>query len=108
MGLSEEKIIPLPLDRDILDENMSSDAGGLHSLSISFIGSSRHGSEEELDTDDSFWEFIDEPKYPRKEEETEEISEPDDEGEDEEINDGQEDEENEHDESADDGDDDED
>ena len=68
--LSEEKIIPLPLEGDMLDESMSSDAGGSHSLSISFTGSSRHGSEEELDTDDPFWEFIDEPKHPQKEKET--------------------------------------
>ena len=35
MGLSDEEIIPLPLDRDMLDESMSSDAGGSLSLSIS-------------------------------------------------------------------------
>ena len=62
---------------------------------------------EELDTDNPFWEFIDEPKHPQKKEETEENSEPDDEGEDEKISDEKEDEENEHDESAYDGDDDE-
>ena len=45
MGLSDEEIIPLPLDRDMLDESMSSDAGG--SLS-------RYGSDEELDRDDPF------------------------------------------------------
>ena len=72
MGLSEEKLIPLPLYRDMLDESMSSNAGGSLSLSISFTGSSRHGSEEELDTDDPFWEFINEPKYSQKEEESEE------------------------------------
>ena len=44
MGLSEEELIPLPLHRDMLDESMSSDVGGSHSLSISFTGSSRHGS----------------------------------------------------------------
>ena len=54
MGLSEEELIPLPLYRDMLDECMSSDAGGSFSLSISLTGSSRHGSEEELDTDDPF------------------------------------------------------
>ena len=54
MGLSEEEIIPLPLDRDMLDESMSSDAGGSLSLSISLTGSSRHGSDEELDRDDPF------------------------------------------------------
>ena len=31
-----------------------------------------YGSEDELDTDDPFWEFIDEPKYCNKEEESEE------------------------------------
>ena len=108
MGLSEEELIPLLLYRDMLDESMSSDAGGSLSLSISFTCSSRHGSKEELDTEDPFWEFIDEPKYSKKEKETEEDSEPDDEGEDEEISDEQEDEENEDDESAYDGDDDED
>ena len=46
MGLSEEKIIPLPLDRDMLDESLSFDAGGSLSLSISLTGSSRHGSDE--------------------------------------------------------------
>ena len=45
MGLSEKELIPLPLYRDMLDESMSSDAGGSISLSISFTGSSRHGSE---------------------------------------------------------------
>ena len=82
MGLSEEELIPLPLYRDMLDESMSSDAGSSFSLSISFTGSSRHGSEEELDTDDLFWEFINELKYPQIEEESEEDSEPVDEGED--------------------------
>ena len=96
MGLSEEEIIPLPLDRDMLDESMSSDDRGSLSLSISLTGYSRHGSDEELDRDDPFWEFIDEPKNPQKEEDDEEIS------------DEQEDEENEDDESAYDGDDDED
>ena len=80
MWVSEEEIIPQPLDRDMLDESMSSDAGG--SLS-------RHESEEELDRDDPFWEFIDEQKTPQKQEDDE-------------------DEENEDDESAYDGDDDED
>jgi len=32
----------------------------------------RYGSEDELDTDDPFWEFIDEPKYIHEEEESEE------------------------------------
>ena len=32
----------------------------------------RYGSEDELDTDDPFWEFIDEPKYCHEEEESEE------------------------------------
>ena len=83
---------------------MSSDAGGSLSLSISFIGSSRYGSDEELDRDDPFWEFIDEPKHLQKEEETEEYCELDDD----EISDEEEDEENEDDESAYDVDDDED
>ena len=78
------------------DESISSDAGGSLSLGISFTGSSRHGSDEELDRDDPFLEFIDEPKNSQKEENDEEIS-----GE-------QEDEENEDDESSYDGDDDED
>ena len=104
--LSEEELIPLPLHIDMLDENMSSDAGGSLSLSISFTDSSRHGLKEELDTNDPSWEFIDEPKHPQKKEETEENSVPDDEGEDEKISDEQDDEENEHDESAYDGDDD--
>ena len=64
---SSEELIPLPLYNDMLDESMFSDAGGSLSLSISFIGSSRHGSEEELDRDDPFLEFIDEPKHPQKE-----------------------------------------
>ena len=81
MGPSEE-LIPLPLYRDIFDESLSFDAGGSLYLSISFTGSSRHGLEEELDTDDLFWEFINELMYPKKEEETEEDSEPVDEGED--------------------------
>ena len=108
MGLNEEELIPLPLYRDMLDESMSSDAEGPLSLSISFAGSSRHGSEEEVDTDDPFWEFINELKYPQKEKESEEDSEPVDEVEDEEINNEQEDEKNEDDESACDGDGDED
>ena len=91
----------------MLDESIFFDARGSLSLSISFTGSSRHGSEEKLDTDDPFWKFIDEPKQPQKEEETKENSEPDDEGEDEEISDEHEGEENENDESAYDGDDDE-
>ena len=32
----------------------------------------RYGSEDEPDTDDPFWEFIDEPKYGYEEEESEE------------------------------------
>ena len=70
----------------MLDESMSSDAVG--SLS-------RSGSDEELDKDDPFWEFIGETKKPQKQEDDEEIS------------DEQEDQENEDDESAYDGDDDE-
>ena len=54
MGLSEEELIPLPLYRDMLDESMSSDAGSSLSLTISFTGSSRHGSKEELNTDNPF------------------------------------------------------
>ena len=95
MGLSEEELIPLPLYKDMLDERMSSDTEGTLSLSISSAGSSRRWLEEELDTDDLFWEFINEPKYPQIEGENEENSEPVDEGEDEEINNEQEDEENE-------------
>ena len=87
MWVSEEDIILLPLDGGMLDESMSSDT----------IGSlSRNGSDEKLDRDDPFWEFIDEQKNPQKQEDDEEIS------------DEQEDEENEDDESAYDGDDDED
>ena len=56
------------------------------SLSISSGGFSRYRSEEELDTDDPFWEFINEPKYPQKEKESEKDSEPVDEGEDEKRN----------------------
>ena len=53
MWVSEEDIIPLPLDGDMLDESMSSDAvGSLPS----------NGSDEELDRDDPFWEFIGETK----------------------------------------------
>ena len=84
---------------------MSSDAEGVLSLSISYASSSRHESEEVLDKDDPFWEFINEPKYPQKEEESEEDNESVDEWEDEEINNEQEDRENEDDESAYDGDD---
>ena len=108
MGPSEEELIPLLLYKDMLDESMSSDAEGTLSFSIFSACSSRHRSEEELDTDDPFWEFIDEPKHPQKEEEIKEHNEPDDEGEDEEISDEHEDEENEDDESAYDGDDDQD
>ena len=89
----------------MLDESMSSDAEGSLSLSISSAGSSRHGSEDELDTDDPFWKFINEPKYPQKEKESEEDSELVDEGENEEKNNEEEDEKNEDDESAYDGDD---
>ena len=71
-------------------------------------GSSQHGLEKEFDTDDSFWEFINEPKYPWKKEESEEDRESANEGEDEERNNKEEDEENEDDKSAYDGDDDED
>ena len=77
-------------------------------MSISLTGSSRNRLEEELNTDDPFWEFTNKPMYPQKEKESEEDSEPVDEGEDEERNNEQEDEENEDDESAYDGDDDED
>ena len=42
MELSEEEIIPLPLDRDMLDESMSSDAEGMLSFSIFSTASSRH------------------------------------------------------------------
>jgi len=53
MWVSEEDIIPLPLDGDMLDESMSSDA----------VGSLPHNrSDEELDIDDPFWEFIGEKK----------------------------------------------
>ena len=97
MGPSE-KLIPLPLYKDMIDENMPSDAEGAFSLSISSEGSSQHGSKEELDTDDLFWEFINVPKYPQKEEESEEDSESVDEREDEERNNKEEDDENEDDE----------
>ena len=87
MCVSEEDIIPLPLDEDMLDESMSSDAvGSLPS----------NGSDEELDRDDPFWEFIGETKKPQKQEDDEEIS------------DEQEEQKNEDDESAYDGDNDED
>ena len=56
-------------------------------LWASFTGSSRHGSEEELDKNDPFLEFIDVPKHPQKDE-------------DEKISDEHENEENEDDESA--------
>ena len=95
MGPSEEELIPLPLYKDMLDESMSSNAEGAFSLSISSEGFSQHRSEEELDTDDPFWEFINVPKYPQKEEESEKVSEPIDEGEDEEINNEKEDRKNE-------------
>ena len=90
----------------MLDESMSSDPEGALSLSISSEGSSRHGSKENLDIDDPFWEFINEPRYPQKEKKSKEDSEPVDKGEDEERNNEQEDEKNE-DEYAYDGDDDE-
>ena len=64
MGLSEEELIPLSLYK--VDESMSSDAEGSFYLSISFAHSSRHGSKEELDTGDPYWEFINKPKYPKK------------------------------------------
>ena len=91
----------------MLDESMSSDSEGTLSLSISSAGSSRRGSKEELDTDDLFWVFINERKYPQKEKESKEDSEPVDEREDEERNNEQENEKNEGDKSAYDGDDDE-
>ena len=59
----------------MFDKSTSSDAEGALSSSMSSGGSSRYGSEEELDTDDPFWEFIDEPKYPLKEVESEEVEE---------------------------------
>ena len=84
MWVSEEDIIPLPLDGDMLDESMSSDAvGSLPS----------NGSDEELDRDDPFWEFIGETKKPQD---------------DEVISDEEEEQKNEDDESAYDGDNDED
>jgi len=87
MWVSEEDIIPLPLDGDMLDESMSSDAvGSLPS----------NGSDEELDRDDPFWEFIGETKKPQKQQDDEEIS------------DEEEEQKNEDDESAYDGDNDED
>ena len=54
IGPSEEELIPQPLYKDMLDESISSDAEGMLSLSISSTGSSRHESEEKLDTDDQF------------------------------------------------------
>ena len=78
--------LSLPLYEDMLYESISSDVEGTLSLSISSKSSSQHGSEEELDTDDIFWKFINELKYSQKEEESEEDSEPVDEEEDEEIN----------------------
>ena len=86
---------------------MSSDVEGALFLSISSRGSSRYGSEEELDTDDPFCEFINELEYPQQEEESEEDSELVDEREDERKNE-EKDEENEDDKSTYDGDDDED
>ena len=90
----------------MIDESMSSDAESAPSLNISSEGSSQHGLEEELDKDDPFWEFINEPKYPQKERENEEDSEPVDEGEDKERYNEEEDGENKDDEFAYDGDDD--
>ena len=92
----------------MLDESMSSYSEGALFLSISSACSPRHGSEEELDTNDSFWEFINKLKYPQIEEESEEDSEPVDKGEDKKINNEQEDVENKDKESAYDGDNDED
>ena len=64
-GLVKKTLFPLPLDGDMLDESMSSDAvGSLPS----------NGSEEELDRDDPFWEFIGETKKPQKQQDDEEIS----------------------------------
>ena len=54
MRPNEEELIPLPLYKDMLDEIISSDAEGALSLSIFSAGSSRHQSEEELDTDNPF------------------------------------------------------
>jgi len=99
-----EKLIPLSLYEDILDESMSSDVEGALSLSTSSEGSSQYESEKELDTDEPFWEFIREPKYPQKEEESEEDNEPADGGEDEKRNNKEEDEENKDDKSTYDGD----
>ena len=108
MRPSKEELIPLPLYKHVLDESMSSDPEGALSLSISSEGSSRHGSKENLDIDDPFWEFINEPRYPQKEKKSKEDSEPVDKGEDEERNKEEEDVENRDDESTYDGDDDED
>ena len=44
----------MPLDEDMLDKNMPSDTEGALSSSISSGGSSRYGSEEELDIVDPF------------------------------------------------------
>ena len=95
MELSDEEIIPLSLYNNMLDESMSSDIKGVLSLSISSEGSSRYGSKEEFDIDDSFWKFINESKYPQKEKKSEEDSEPIDEREDEKRNNEEEDEKNE-------------
>ena len=89
LGYGEE-LIPMPLDKEMLDKSMSSDVEGALSSSISSGDSSQYGSEKELDTDEPFWEFIDKPKYPPKEEESEEV----DGGEEEESEQEEEDEEN--------------
>jgi len=49
-----EELIPMPLDKDMLDKNMSFNTEGALSPSISSGGSSRYGSEEELDIVDPF------------------------------------------------------
>jgi len=40
---------------------------------------SRYGSESEIDTDDPFWEFIDEPKHKNEEEESDDETVPEEE-----------------------------
>ena len=46
---------------------MSSASEGILSFNMSSEESARCGSEDELSKDNSFWEFIDEAKYPPKE-----------------------------------------
>ena len=66
--------------------------------------SSQYGSEEKLDTNDPFWKFIDESKYPLKEQEIQEDTEGVDEDEEDESE-QEEDQENEEDDFDYDGDD---